>query len=251
MNRTLPFTVFPLVCSFSLFADEIQDMSDPLAVYTQAGAGMTNNGLNVKIGNSYDTGDIDTMAMNIIELKGIAGDVLGVDGDDSIDTVRFRNFSLDKTNGRGSQIDVNWDFDNHLGSASYSFIQALPSIGAVQFYPLAGVGLTVTDTAKFTTTEGNDFGSVGYAIPSSFAVVGTYAKVTITEDIWLNYNPMYMTTLNNNSRMKDMMDGFYHEVVASYQLNPTQTVRTYANYNDTDSNVDKDWSWRVEFNHQF
>jgi hypothetical protein len=226
-------------------------MSDPLAVYTQWGVGMTDNGLNLKVGSSYDTGNSDTMAMNIIELKGIGADLLGVDGDDSIDTLRFRNFSLDTTNGRGSQIDVNWDFDNHLGSASYSFIQALPALGAVQFYPLAGVGMTVTDTAKFTTAGDYDLGSVGYAIPSTFAVVGTYTKITITDDIWFNYNPMYMTTLNNNPRMGALMDGFYHEVVASYQLNPTQNVRMFANYNDTDSNVDNDWSWRVEFNHQF
>ncbi len=72
-------------------------MSDPTAVYTQAGIGITNKGINVKIGDSYDTGNPDTMAMNIFELKGIAGDTFGWDSDDvkdnSVDTIRFRNFS--------------------------------------------------------------------------------------------------------------------------------------------------------------
>ena len=29
-------------------SDEVQDMSDPMAVYTQAGAGLSNEGLNLK-----------------------------------------------------------------------------------------------------------------------------------------------------------------------------------------------------------
>ncbi|WP_076410484.1 hypothetical protein [Shewanella sp. UCD-KL12] len=230
--------------------DETQDMSDPLAVYTQAGAGVTNNGLNLKIGNSYDTGNIDTMAMNIIELKGIAGDSLGLDGNDSINTVRFRNFNLDTTNGRGTQIDVNWDFNTNLGSASYSFIQALPALGPLQLYPLAGVGITITDSAVIRGDE-NPVGSIGYAIPSSFAVVGTYAKITLTDKIWLNYNPMYMTTINNNEYMSDRMDGLYHEVVASYQINPKQNIRLFANYANTEFNQDNNIDWRIEFNHQF
>ncbi|ABZ77093.1 conserved hypothetical protein [Shewanella halifaxensis HAW-EB4] len=244
-----PLSFSPL--SFAQQAqDEVQDMSDPLAVYTQAGAGVTNKGINLKLGNSYDTGNPDTMAMNIIELKGIAGDSLGLDGNDSISNLRYRNFNLDMTNGRGAQVDVNWDFNNNVGNASYSFIQALPAFGPVQLFPLAGVGITVTDTAVIRGEE-TEIGSVGYAIPSSFAVVGTYAKITLTDNIWLNYNPMYMTTLNNNEYMSDMMDGLYHEVVVSYQINPKQNIRLFANYAATDFNVDKNVDWRIEFNHQF
>ncbi|CAM3296612.1 hypothetical protein [Shewanella pealeana] len=252
----------PLISVFSLIAplsftslsfaqqDEVQDMSDPLAVYTQAGAGVTNKGSNLKLGNSYDTGNPDTMAMNIVELKGIAGDSLGLDGNDSINQLRYRNFNLDMTNGRGAQIDVNWDFNNNVGNASYSFIQALPALGPVQLFPLAGIGITVTDTAVIRGDE-TEIGSVGYAIPSSFAVVGTYAKITLTDKIWLNYNPMYMTTLNSNEYMSDMMDGLYHEVVASYQINPKQNIRLFANYAATEFNADKNVDWRIEFNHQF
>ncbi|MDO6575014.1 hypothetical protein, partial [Staphylococcus pasteuri_A] len=78
---------------------ELQDMSDPLAVYTQAGVGVTNKGLNLKVGQTYDTGNANTMAMNIIEVKGFAGEALGWDGssqrDDSVDSIRFRNFGVD------------------------------------------------------------------------------------------------------------------------------------------------------------
>lgn len=34
---------------------DVQDMSDPLSVYTQAGLGYTDKGLNLKIGQAYDT----------------------------------------------------------------------------------------------------------------------------------------------------------------------------------------------------
>ena len=59
------------------------------------------------------------MAMNIIELKGIAGDTFGWDSgdvkDNSIDTIRVRNVSLNLTNGRGTQVDVNFNRkDSHL-----------------------------------------------------------------------------------------------------------------------------------------
>jgi D-serine dehydratase len=48
---------------------EVQDMSDPLAVYTQVGVGATNKGLNFKVGQAYDTGIATTAGMNVIEVK--------------------------------------------------------------------------------------------------------------------------------------------------------------------------------------
>ncbi|GAA03858.1 putative uncharacterized domain protein [Photobacterium leiognathi subsp. mandapamensis svers.1.1.] len=56
------FTLFAAVfsvpfASVSVASSEVQDMSDPLAVYTQGGVGMSNNGLNLKMGKSYDTKD--------------------------------------------------------------------------------------------------------------------------------------------------------------------------------------------------
>ncbi len=55
---------------------DVQDMSDPLAVYTQAGLGYTDKGLNLKIGQTYDTGSDTTMGMNVVEVKGFAGDAV-------------------------------------------------------------------------------------------------------------------------------------------------------------------------------
>ncbi|MGR5541530.1 hypothetical protein ACPV5V_23560, partial [Vibrio campbellii] len=110
-------------------SEEVQDMSDPLAVYTQVGAGYTDKGINIKIGQTFDTGEDTTMGMNIIELKGAMGDTLGWrdEANDSIDSLRFRRFGVDLTNGRGSQVDISYDFNNEAGAASYSFIQALPA----------------------------------------------------------------------------------------------------------------------------
>ena len=59
--------------SMPVFAGQeaVQDMSDPLAVYSQFGAGVTNKGLNLKYGQSYDTGNPNT----IVE-KQLAGSCL-------------------------------------------------------------------------------------------------------------------------------------------------------------------------------
>lgn len=251
---SFPILFCTAVLPLSVVADDsltdVQDMSDPLAVYTQAGVGVTNNGLNFKLGMTYDTGDPTTLGMNIIELKGLAGDFLHLGGNDSFDSVRYRNFGLDTQTGWGSQIDVFWDFDQGLGSASYSKIRALPAMGALQLYPLAGVGLTLSDTVRFMDNVEGNYGSVGYAIPSTFVVAGTYSKLTVTDELWLNYNPMYINTLNDNHRMKGMMDGWHHEVAASYQINPRQNVRLFGNFSDSDI-AGSTRDWRMEFNHQF
>ena len=65
--------------TFADTTDDLQDMSDPLAVYTQVGAGITDKGLNLKMGQTRDTGNDDTMAMAVLEVKGIMGDTLGWD----------------------------------------------------------------------------------------------------------------------------------------------------------------------------
>ncbi|GAB1621527.1 hypothetical protein AAOGI_15770 [Agarivorans albus] len=111
--------------------DSVQDMSDPLAVYTQVGAGYTNTGLNLKLGQTFDTGEDTTMGMHVFEVKGILGDTLSSDENarDSVQSLRYRKFEADLTNGRGSQIDSNYDFENESGSISYSIIQSLSALG--------------------------------------------------------------------------------------------------------------------------
>lgn len=248
LASVLALTAFGVVANET---EEVQDMSDPLAVYTQLGAGITDRGLNLKVGQTYDTGSDITMGMNVLEIKGAMGDTLGFRdyATDSIDSLRFRNFGVDLTNGRGRQVDINYDFDSEMGSASYSFIQALPALGPLQLYPLAGVG------ASFGNNVVGDNGEVisGYSIPGTFGLVGAYTKITVTDKIWLNYNPMWMSTLSGSDTYKD--EGFAgdssilaHEVAASYQFTPRFNVRYFANWNE---HVNfKDGEHRIEFNYQ-
>ncbi len=248
------------VASFSVYAqegqqdDQVQDMSDPLAVYTQGGLGITDKGFNIKVGQAYDSGKANTMAMNVMEMKGVGGDLLGIrdndealyqNVDDSIDSFRLRNFQVNTKNGLGKQLDVSYNVDNETLDASYSLMQALPKLGFVTFYPLAGVGVTAKNDL-----DGGD----GYDIPGTFTVVGMYSKIEITDKIWLNYNPMYLHTLSGSN---DYKDEYYagqnniltHEFAASYQINKRLNVRYFANWNEHVSFGDGDH--RIEVNYQF
>lgn len=258
-TQRLPLSLLMLTASPFVFADNhnnqgteaVQDMSDPLAVYTQVGMGYTDKGLNLKLGQTFDTGSDTTMGMHVLELKGGYGDALGARdyADDSIDSLRLRRFGVDLTNGRGSQVDFNYDFDSEAGSLSYSFIQAIPALGPLQLYPLAGVG------AAFANNALGDNGETisGYTVPGTFAVVGAYGKLTLTDNIWLNYNPMYMSTLSGSDTYKehafaDNDSILAHEFAASYQINPRLNVRYFAQWNEELSY--RDGSHIVEFNYQ-
>ncbi len=239
---------------------EVQDMSNPMAVYTQFGAGATNKGINIKVGQSYDSGNPDQMAMNVVEFMGILGQAVGWDGssqrDDSIDSIRFRNFKVDMTNGRGAQIDISYKFDENFiaeqsGDASYSIIQALPKMGVFNLYPLAGAGVSFGNNVL--EDEGQHIDE-GYSIYGTFALVGMYAKIGITDKLWLNYNPFWFSTLSGSDLYKDHAYGtdedsiLTHEFICSYQFTPRFNVRAFANWNE---NVDfSDGNHRVEFNYQ-
>lgn len=235
---------------------EVQDMSDPLAVYTQLGMGYTDKGLNLKVGKSYDSGKANVMAMNLIEIKGIYGDALGTRDnlEDSIDKVRFRNFSVDGTNGRGSQIDIEFNLQSKTGSASYALIQALPKWGPVQLYPLAGVGLALANNVNENPLWGETDSPSGYSFPGTYAVVGMYGKLAITDKLWINYNPIWLTSLGGSDAYKDNTYGkgesavFTHEVALSYQISPVFNVRYFGNWSDlTDFNKGDQ---RIEVNYQ-
>jgi len=270
MKNLVRFTVFMLgALTFSSYgfsseapkgtSDEVQDMSDPLAVFTQAGFGLTNKGINIKIGQSYDTGSDTTMGMNVLELKGALGDSMGWDGssqrDDSLDSFRYRNFEVDLTNGRGTQIDMSYAFDesplaDDMANISYSVLQALPKMGRLNLYPLAGVGMAVGNNAL------EDDGSIdsGYSIMGSFVSVGMFSKLSLTDKLWINYNPFWLSTLSGSDLYKDNAYGLKedslltHEVALSYQLNPRFNVRYFSNWTE---NVDiSDGDHRIEFNYQ-
>lgn len=250
----MKYVVYLGVCltSVSAFAQEeaVQDMSDPLAVYTQVGIGATDKGLNLKVGQTYETGRDDTAAMNIIEVKGFLGEKVGwQDGnDDSVDSLRFRNFHVNLTSGRGTQLDVNYDIVSESGSASYSLIQALPQMGPVTVYPLVGLGASFINAAN---SEGEKL--FGYALPGTFAVVGTYGKVAMSDKLWLNYNPMWFTTLSGSDSYVDFgLEGdsnvLKHEVALSYQFTPRFNARYFANWSQNEDF--KDGGHRLEFNYQ-
>lgn len=263
MKKTIKYSIYSLVISsisFGIAAEEsqseVQDMSDPLAVYTQAGMGITDKGVNIKIGQTYDTGKPGTMAMNVVEVKGIGGELLGIRNndkaiygsvDDSIDSFRLRNFQASVENGRGKQIDLTYNVDSDSLDASYSLLQALPKLGPVNLYPLAGAGVTVANNYD---GEGDD----GYEIPGTFTVVGMYAKIAITDKIWINYNPMYMHTLSGSDLYKNTYFAgenniLAHEFALSYQLTPRSNIRYFANWNEQVNFGDGDH--RIEFNYQF
>lgn len=259
-------TVTSLIAETS--KDEWQDMSDPLAVYTQLGAGVTNKGLNLKVGQTYDTHNPETAAMNIIELKGIMGEALGWTGnnqrDNSIDSFRFRNFGVKLKNGHAHQLDINYNVDGNPFAAkqtadvSYSFIQALPAWGPVQLYPLAGAGVSIGEDAIETSSEGCSASSAncidgGFSTMGVFGVVGMYSKLQITKKIWLNYNPMWLTTIAGDVNYEDNYYGghgtiFTHEFAISYQFTPRFNIRYYANWSNHTSFLDGDQ--RVEVNYQ-
>ena len=255
-------TLISIGVSFSSYADnqkEVQDMSDPLAVYTQIGFGTTNKGLNLKVGQAYDTGIATTAGMNVIEVKGIYGDALGWESDskttDSIDSFRFRNFSVDLSSMSATQIDANYTLNANLIAdesmdVSYSFIKALKPMVRFTFYPLAGVGASLGEN----TLEDDGSRDSGYSIMGAYGLVGMYAKITINDKIWLNYNPFWLTTIGGSDNYKDHYYGLNqshiltHEFAASYQINPRMNLRYFANWNENLDFLDGDH--RLEFNYQ-
>ena len=236
---------------------KLQDMSDPLAVFTQAGLGFADRGINVKIGKAYDSGVPNTMAMNVIEIQGVFGDTLGYreeDGD-SIDSMRFRNFSVNSKNGRGAQVDASWNFNTKSGSISYALIQALPKLSIFQFYPLAGLGVVAANGVDQNRTGWADAKSPsGLSIPGAFVTLGMYSKITITKNIWMNYNPIWLSSIagsdayvNNAYGLKNS-DQFTHEVSLSYQITPRFNIRYFGNWSDKVEFLDG--GQRLEFNYQ-
>jgi hypothetical protein len=259
INKVTKIVSLTLLLSASAMAENnttqdegLQDMSNPLSVFTQGSIGITNRGINLKIGKTYDTGNPTMMAMNLIEVKGIYSDTLGWEDnvEDSIDSVRFRNMSVDTITGRGAQIDINYDLNSEAGSISYSMLQALPQWGDFNFYPLAGVGIAFANNAL----QDDGTTASGYSVPGTLALVGMYSKYAVTDKIWLNYNPVWTTALSGSDLFKD--HGFAgessiltHEAIISYQINPRMNVRYFANWSEYVDIADGDH--RIELNYQF
>ena len=259
MNKLALTLITCLLWSSNLIAENndteaLEDMSDPLAVYTRGGIGFTNKGLNIKIGIQYKSDDVNTQVMNVLEIKGFAGDTVGWDGpyerSNSVDSLRYRNFSLDKTNGSGTQIDITYNLHSESGVASYSFMQGFPRWNGFNFYPLLGVGVAYANNAL------QDDGSTqsGLSIPGALAVVGLYGKYTVNDNIWINYNHFWSVGLVGSDLFMD--HGFEdhssiltHEAALSYKLTPRSNIRYFGNWSEyTDF---KDGTHRIEYNYQF
>ena len=129
-------------------------------------------------------------------------------------------------------------------------LQALPKFGNFNLYPLAGIGIAFANNAL------QDDGTIasGYSVPGTLAVVGMYAKYTINDQIWINYNPVWSTGLSGSDLF--MNHGFggedsilAHEFALSYQINPRMNVRYFANWTEYVDFADGDH--RIEVNYQF
>ncbi len=118
VTKVVPLTLLlsaPAMAENNSAQDEgLADMSDPLAVFTMAGFGLTNRGLNIKVAKSYDTGNINKLGMNLIEIKGIYSDALGWEDDakNSVDSIRVRNLTVNPNTGLGAQVDLSYVLDS-------------------------------------------------------------------------------------------------------------------------------------------
>ena len=237
---------------------DVQDMSDPLAVFTQIGLGTTNKGLYLKIGQAYDSGKAKTMAMNLLEVRGIWGESTGWDDEDvseNIDGFRIRNFQVDMTNGRGVQTDLNYNFKRTAlakssGTFTYGAIQALPTFWIITLYPVVAVG------TAFGLNATEDDGTIdsGYSTYGITGQIGMYSRFSFGKMFWLNYNPFYSAAwagsdlYRENAYGPGRNDNVSHEFAASLQFTPRFNMRYFANWtNSIDFN---DGDHRVEFNYQ-
>lgn len=236
--------------------NELKDMSDLMSIYTQAGIGSTSKGINIKVGRTYDTGDPKTAAMNLVEIKGAGGDVLAWGSSagattNSVDSIRIRNYSVNVTTQIGSQLDIQYDLHADYGILSYSVLTSMiPEIWRFKFYPLVGIGAAVANNLN----EIDPQASSGFSIPGVLGALALYAKFTITDKIWLNYNPNWSIALAGSDWfMEHGLGGrdrlYKHEFAASYQINPRLNIRFFNDWTSRESFADG--IHRVEFNYQF
>ncbi len=82
-----------------------------------------------------------------------------------------------------------------------------------------------------------------------------YGKFTITEKIWLNYNPFWLTAVSGSNIYEDSAYApgkdniLLHEFAASYQFTPRFNLRYFANWSNLVDITDGDH--RIEANYQF
>ncbi|NRB42628.1 MAG: hypothetical protein HRU20_29870 [Pseudomonadales bacterium] len=226
------------------------DMSNPLAIYSQAGVGVDDKGFNFKFGQISDTGSNTSIAMNVLEINGLLGDAMAVgsDGSDSIDSIRFRNFQQSLIDGRGRQLDIEYDLNQQLGAVSYSLTQILAPMGAFSLFPLAGGGISFANDMDYSGTGMIADVHEGFSIPGVYVVIGMYSIYNINEKLWFNYNPMWRAPVAGAEIYKNSDNTLSHEVAVGYQINLRCNVRYFANWDNHGDFLTG--GHRVELNYQ-
>lgn len=81
-----------------------------------------------------------------------------------------------------------------------------------------------------------------------------YGKMEITDKIWFNYNPIWLTSISgsdnykNNTYCAGNNTVFTHEIALSYQIDTRMNIRYFGNLSN---NLDfSDGDQRIEFNYQ-
>lgn len=222
--------------SFSSIASQsseaLQDMSDPMAVFSQFGAGYGDKGINLMFGHAYDTGIANKKAMHIFEAKGIGGEALGWrdDNNNSVSELRYRHFEASTVTGTGTNIDLHYNLDSGVGTGTYGIIQALPKAGRFQAYPMLAVGTTIIDLNKTDHRLDTENGTIGgHHLLGFYGLAGMYSRYSVTDNIWLNYNPMSLFGATGELSGESLL---LHEAAISYQLTTRANIRYFANWSD-------------------
>ncbi|PSU33698.1 hypothetical protein [Photobacterium lutimaris] len=243
-TNNLIVTIFAAISSCSAFAsqqsDTLQDMSDPMAVFSQFGVGYGDKGINLMLGHAYDPGIENRKAMHIFEMKGIGGESIGwrSDNNNSVSELRYRHFEVSLETGTGTNLDLNYNIDSGIGTGTYGLIQALPEIRNFQAYPMLAIGGAVVDLNKNNARIETEKGAIGgHHLLGFYGLAGMYSRYNVTDNIWLNYNPM---SLMGASGELSGETRFMHEAAISYQITSRANIRYFANWSDKVNYADGD-----------
>jgi len=233
-KRLTGFTVLPFLFLSPAMAteqEEVADMSDPTAVYTSVGLGYGNKGYNAKIGLQLpDAGD-GSAHMISLEVK------------EGGDTFRGRYFKVDTTSGFASSLDASYDQLTGTAHVSAGALQTIPLTERLVIYPGLYLGGMIGDQENLRGQ------TTGVDLLAITATAQLYSKFQITEQMWLNLNPAYTTSLYGIESNK-----FDVEVAVGYQFTPVFNTRIFHNNNVGVGNYDEvnyESVTRIEFNYAF
>jgi len=75
----------------------------------------------------------------------------------------------------------------------------------------------------------------GFSFNGTFGLIDLYGKITITDRLWLNYNPLQLISFSGsnlykyNGYVSNNSSLFTHEFAVNYQFSPIFNVRYFAN----------------------